>query len=365
MGDIRLILTVDGLSAPYLGPYGGSWVATPGFNRLASQGCVWDNAIAPTLDGRENVAAMWSAHTQQDTNISLFEQYERSGCETVLIHDGAEWFNDLDTAGQIVDVGLEKTTECHSVSALSETRMAAICGAALEQLDQLEADEGLLIWVHTRGMFGPWDAPAEYVQNLLDDEDPIPPTYITPPQRAVTPDEDPDILLGIRQSYAAQVAVMDACLEMLLDHPRLQQESSEFYLIGLRGYPLGEHGYIGISAQTPLYSESLGVPVIIKSRALTQQRWRGLMSLSDFRDLLVPEVPRPYALPTREFARVRHGEQVVIRTQEWLLREAEGARQLFAKPDDRFECNDVADIMGDVAEELCGKRPSEAESKDQ
>lgn len=352
MGDIRVILTVDGLSAPYLGPYGGSWVATPGINRLASQGCVWDNGIATTLDVQNNVLALWSSEASLSES-SLFEQYESFDYETVLIHDEKDWLCDVDVPGEIVEIRLAESTAAESTerpaSSLSETRMAILFGAVLEQL---ESDSNLLIWVHSRGMFNRWDAPAEFVQSVLDEDDPIPPRYAVPPQRWVEDDEDPDILLGIRQSYAAQVAVLDACIETLLDHPRLQTDSSEFYLIGLRGYPLGEHGYIGISDETPLYGESLTIPVIAKNRAVTKQRWRGLTSLSDLHGLLLPRVETPYPLSAHKSVCVRHGEQVVLRTDEWMMREADGVRQLFAKPDDRFECNDVADIMGEVVDEI-------------
>ena len=344
MRDIRLILTIDGLSSAYLGPYGGSWVATPGINRLASQGCVFDNGVAPSFNVQANF------HAAASSDLSLFDQHERAGYRTAVVHEEGDWLREFDFPGEVIEVGSTDLPISQPAKSLSETRMAILLGTAFDQLESV--DSKLLLWIHSRGMLGLWDAPDEFVQSVLDEDDPIPPRCSVPPQRPVPDDEDPDVLLGIRQSYAAQVAVLDACIETLLDHPRLQAESSEIFFIGLRGYPLGEHGYVGISDETPLYGESLGVPIIVKSPAVNRQRWRGLTSLSDMPALLMPTAPKPLKLPDQETVCVRHGEQVVLRSQEWMLRRAADSVQLFAKPDDRFECNDVASIMSEVVEQL-------------
>ncbi|HMO93462.1 MAG TPA: hypothetical protein PKD64_14855, partial [Pirellulaceae bacterium] len=50
----------------------------------------------------------------------------------------------------------------------------------------------------------------------------------------------------------------------------------------------------------------------------------------------------------RPFARVNTSRKTAIQTPAWLLVVGEDHRELFVKPDDRWEVNDVADICHEV-----------------
>lgn len=340
-GVVRLVVTVDGLSPQFLGPYGGSWVSTPSINQLAGHGCVFEHAFCESLDPQQSIRDLWKAEP------SLFKQYAAAGYETVLVHDDDSWLSEMNGAAQLV--GVEVPDEIEAGDSIADTRMAALVGAALEQLDKVNSNT--FIWVHSQGMLGPWDAPSEFISNILDEEDPVPPRYEHPPGHSIGKDDDPDLLLGIRQSYAAQIEVLDTCLEALFDHPRLKHESSDIFLIGLRGYPLGEHAHVGLQ-DAPLFGESLHVPVIVRSNLVSRQRWDGLTLLADLRCFLAPPNDSDLQWPNRRHLIVKQNDEVTLRTQEWLLRRCGEANELYAKPDDRFEFNDVADIMTEVVDDL-------------
>ena len=58
-----ICLLVDRLHAGYLGCYGNSWIQTPGFNRLAAESFVCDQALAdsPSLEQLYR-GFWWAAH---------------------------------------------------------------------------------------------------------------------------------------------------------------------------------------------------------------------------------------------------------------------------------------------------------------
>ena len=92
--------------------------------------------------------------------------------------------------------------------------------------------------------------------------------------------DDPDILLGYQQACAAQVMLIDdfrgVILELMDSDPRWK--STMFCLMATRGYPLGEHHWVGdpmlagsetsaeasrLGQRATLHDESLHVPLMI------------------------------------------------------------------------------------------------------
>jgi hypothetical protein len=243
-------------------------------------------------------------------------------------------------------------------SDLADTQLAALIGKAAELASQGDASNAL--WMHSRGMVGPWDAPVELRNQYADEEDPTPPTFTAPPEQMLPDDYDPDLLLGIAHAYAGQVSLLDACLGVLLDtldeHPR--KASLEFMLVGMRGYPLGEHHRVGL-CDAPLYRELVHVPLMIyrPGSAAKVGRSGRLLTHADVPSLLLGE--RPVG-PERDHLLFTSQHDRAIRTPAWCLRESgtldHPRRELYVKPDDLWEVNDVADrcpeIVAGLAEAL-------------
>ena len=234
-------------------------------------------------------------------------------------------------------------------------------------------------------MYGIWDAPLEFQQLLLDEGDPPPVESSAPPDYVVKPSDDPDTAFRYASAYAAQVMVLDACWENFFDGLHdLAGDEWLVMLIGARGFPLGEHGRIG-GVDPRMYADQLHVPWLIRFPNNLGQLVRSdhLASHADvlptLTDWLVG-VPRPNesafdgmsVLPIASAARIAWRDAIIstsasartIRSADWCLREdifsSDGAitgggapsPELFVRPDDRWEANDVAKLCADACEEL-------------
>jgi len=230
------------------------------------------------------------------------------------------------------------------------------------------------VWIHARGMAGPWDAPSALRQQFADEDDPLPPDFVEPPQRHLSDDFDPDELLGLVYAYAGQVSLADACLGSLVDALEDSPLGASALLAATspRGYPLGEHRRVG---GDDLFGELIHVPLLVRVpgaqmnalrlQALVQPPdlfatiadWLGLPGTAPamFAQSLLPAT-RGEELRPRQLAYATGPAQRLLRSPAWLLREVvvddEVYRQLFAKPDDRWEANEVSARCGEVALQL-------------
>jgi hypothetical protein len=127
----------------------------------------------------------------------------------------------------------------------TETALAHFFAAASDTLDGLQ--EPFALWMHTGLLGRVWDAPYDYRARFAEEDDPEPPELIDPPSGPVPANTDPDELLGVRQAYAGQIALLDECLHTFLEAWDNDPRSRETWLVvlGARGYPLGEHGRWG------------------------------------------------------------------------------------------------------------------------
>ena len=114
-------------------------------------------------------------------------------------------------------------------------------------------------------MYGPWDAPLELQQSLLDEGDPPPVQSTAPPDFMISPSDDPDVAFRFASAYAAQTLVLDECWDGVLQTLATAGDADDWIvvLIGARGFPLGEHRHVG-GIDLRLYSEQLHVPWIIR-----------------------------------------------------------------------------------------------------
>jgi arylsulfatase A-like enzyme len=158
------------------------------------------------------------------------------------------------------------------------------------------------------------------------------------------------------------------------------KESTLVLLTAPQGYALGEHGAVG-EAATALYGERVHVPCLLRfpgapappARRTHLVQTRDLYATllhaagaGDFMsagyDLLSSE-----AAAGREFVVCTGGNgEAVIRTPAWMLRRApreasdhryaqpvvDPAVELYFKPDDRWEANEIASRAPDAAERL-------------
>jgi len=368
-----VVLVVDRLGAGWLGPYGNSWVDTPAFNRLASQSLLFDCAMvaSPCLEATYD-AYWYGRHPLQgpvDTKAAkTLMEYARSlDFKTTLITDSPQ-VEELYAAGDF-DETLTVADDAPRELAedLAATRLAQTMALAIDSIQSQTTAS--VTWVHAGGLNDAWDMPAAIMQRLVDEEDPVPPSMLSPPNQRLTEAFDPDLLLGMTQNYAGQVMGCDLLLDVLLEVVESRPDTV-FLCTSTRGYPLGEHLRVG-ECDNALFGELLHVPMMIRMPDLADaaRRSRCFVQPHDVFTTLLGALGVSVSERTagvRDLRRVgaedeatrvqmcaAAGDQYAIRTPAWYLRVSEDeGHMLYAKPDDFWEANEVASRCGEVVQML-------------
>ena len=380
-----ICIAVDGLRANALGAFGNTSQPTPNCDRLAGQSLVveWMWNVFPDKD--HAYQQLWHLPADDDSTDALLHTQAcnlpaavtQAGGAVSLITDDPQLAeqSQLLPLDQLELVEPEASSTQLAADSSADTAMARLFATAALHVPHwaqtAATSRPSLLWIDAQGFAGPWDAPAEFRERIRDEQDPFAPTWVVPPSGV--PLIDPDEQLAHRLAYAAQMAVLDECCGALVDTIDALKMSQPLLiaLVGKRGYPLGEHS-VGGWGEDSLYSELLHIPCLLRTPRdeTLPTRCARLATLSDLPTTLlhwmIGKTPdRPAAaiadrepqdllqvasLSTRRqdsahFA-VRAGNargERVVKVQDWMLVvPCDSAPQLFAKPDDRWEFNDVA-----------------------
>lgn len=371
-----IVVVVDRLHAGHVGAYGNTWIETPALDRLASEGFVFDQFLIDSPSLKSLYRSYWQGRhplawqEPAGEGPSLPKVLASAGVATTLLTDEPEvaWHPLARGFGSVVQ--FEVPDEARVAEEIAQTHLA---GAFARIVDRLEsAEEPFLLWCHLTGLGGPWDAPLEFRARYADEDDPDPPNSAEVPCRMLEEDYDPDELLGLVQVYSGQVSLLDLCVGALLEflHTGPIGEDTLLILLSARGFPLGEHRRVG-AYDDALYGELVHVPLVIRfpdargaaarSQALVQPAdlWATLVDWwriadpppSPVAESLLPLVQEEGPWTRDRLCLFDTGEGSAIRTPAWYLRDADQP-ELFAKPDDRWEVNDVADRCRDVVDSL-------------
>ena len=383
-----ICVVIDGLHAGMLGCYGNDWTATPAFDRLACEGFVFDQALidGPTL--ADFYRAAWQGRhalapsIENPQALTLPRRLRETGIATSLWTDeprlarlpGCEDFDAVEQLDFELPSGPAEEWDL--------TVAAQLFAAAADGLPNLRPP--FLLWLHCRGPAGIWDAPLEMRQAFADEADIAPYAGSEPPHVVLAEDHDPDVALSVRWSYAAEVAVVDRCLEALVAAIAAAglTDSTLSSVQACRGFHLGEHRLIGPpDASTRLHEELIHVPWLLRlpnelgpgrSQALVQpadlaatlQDALGLPASSASGASVLPLI-RGEQETLRDRACLASASERGLRTAAWYLRWHEAAAagepappasdtvyRLFSKPDDRWEVNDVENRLSDLIDPL-------------
>lgn len=377
-----ICLVIDRLHAGYLGAYGNAWIETPSLDRLASRSLVFDRALvdSPRLD--QLYRSYWQGwHAMcppppPASRPSLAALLREAGVNTALLtdepqvgqHPLAVDFDEL--------VEIDPPWQPQTAKDIERTHLARCFMQIIRWLERARGP--FVLWCHLGGLGTTWDAPLKFRQAYCEEGDPPPPDGAEAPDRMLPADCDPDELLGVVQSYAGQVTLLDTCLGALLEFldgthaGRLGQETL-LTLTSSRGFPLGEHRRVG-PCDDALFGELVQVPWMMRFPGFSPTRSPTLVEPADLWATLLEwwGVDSPPHSPTaasllpivrgqtetlRDRLCILGSAERAIRTPAWHLREGGKAGladaehvELFAKPDDRWEVNDVASRCRDVVE---------------
>lgn len=363
-----VIVVVDRWGAGFLGSYGNTWLETPALNRFASRSLLCETVLADSPSLPDMYRSYWTGrHAAAPVeNTSLVADLTAQGLVTVLVTDEPEVADHplASSFQSIVRVQSPAAEQCAEEAA--ETGIARVMETAAETLAGLS--QPYLLWIHSRGMKGPWDAPLAYREQFRDEEDPIAGDFTAPPDQHTETSIDPDELLKLMHAYAGQVALLDQQLGALLETLHSAGDDQFLAVTSPRGFPLGEHGRIG-PCDEALYGELLQVPLMVQfpQRQGGLARTQEILQPADLGQAIAAHfgVPRGFSAlagiakcqqhPPRETAVAFGKQQRAIRTPAWFLRESRSDTlryELFAKPDDRWEVNEVSSRCGAEVEQL-------------
>jgi arylsulfatase A-like enzyme len=391
-----LVIVVDGLRASALGAYGNTSTPTPALDQFAADSYLLDWCFSPSVELAGIYRALWeSIHPARPSHFStssLPQILAASGYTTTLITDEPQMpsIAAADHFDQCIQ--LQETVSAAAMKRVAETsqtsmaRMfAPVCELVASDVGAADLNQPRLIWAHSRGMYGPWDAPLELQQSLLDEGDPPPVESTTPPDFLIAPSDDPDAAFRFACAYAAQAIVLDECWTGILQTVEAARDGDRWIvtLLGARGLPLGEHLRIG-GVDSRLYAEQLHVPCLIRLPDRTNRLARN-SRLTSHVDLL-PTLLSAVALDTAHVGSESDGMNVLrtamtsstvwrdaliatsesaaraIRTADWcLLQDTQSSPvdELYVRPDDRWETNDVAKLCPEIVESLSSQMDEE------
>ena len=330
-----LYLSIDGLQSGMIGAYGNAWIQTPTFDSLACQSALFDRFYASSMDLSDTFDELWQCLPE---------------CHKILL---------TDDAGVFLHEQATLFEEKHRLEAKQRKRPARdIEGtqfyrniATLADLLQNRSEKPFLFWAHFQGFRGLWDFPMSHRERYQIDEDPDPYPNVVLPDIIIDKNTDPDTRQAIAEAYSGGVALLDETLAGLLEF--LEEtgldRNTVLLFMSTRGFSLGEHHYIG--ANEDLYGENVHLPLMVRfpDGKFAGFRSQTLLQPGDVRKLLtMEELPDE---PDAVHPSVRVGDEVLV-TPDWFVYRKPSGDELYVKPDDRWEVNNVADRCPHILEEL-------------
>jgi arylsulfatase A-like enzyme len=367
-----ICVVVDRLHAGMIGAYGNSWIRTTALDKLAAESFLFDQALLDCPQLAKLYRAYWlglhALGKQSPSGASFPRLLSEAGMHTALVTDEAE-VADLASAADFAErVLVESPPKVQTAGDVSQTAIARVFETATLWLQS--ARQPFCLWVHARGMGTAWDAPLAMRDRFADEDDPRPPTFAAVPDYWLPDEFDPDEVLGVKHAYAGQVAALDRCAGAFCDAfaQSALADNTQLTFLSARGFPLGEHRRVG-PCDDALYNETVQLVWLMRfpdergklarSQALVQPadlpgtlvEWlgldRGRLGSGHATSLLRLIDGEVDALGDRAAMVSLHDR--AIRTPGWHLREpVAGAAELYAKPGDRWEVNEVANLAGEI-----------------
>lgn len=265
-----ICLVIDRLHAGYLGAYGNTWTNTPAIDRLASQSFVLDRAITDSTCLDSIYRSLWlGIHAlcpsdHEAPRDSLPAIFSRAGWQTTLITDEKQLVSHPLSEAFAEKVFIEpQTGPSHVAFQIEDTDAVHFFAASESWLKTVESP--FLLWLHTGTLSRIWDAPLEFRQQFADAEDPSPNESAKVPHRLLPEGFDADELLSFTHAYAGQLSLIDRLLDSLLKSidASPQRDNTVLVFCSPRGISLGEHRQVGLFDDA-LYAELTHVPWMIR-----------------------------------------------------------------------------------------------------
>jgi hypothetical protein len=329
--------------------------------------------------------SVWRSATREpSSHLSLAQFCRDCSLPMVLITDDEETASHPLSAAFDDVIRIAPEEDLQQATDWQETWLARFFATAIEHITDRKPPA--LVWLQAAALGRIWDSPQSLRDRYSAEDDPPAADIVEPPSQKLAGDVDPDWLLGLCHAYAGEVTVLDNCIGALLDAMAASAWSETLLTVtSCRGYPLGEHGNVGRAAEN-LNAELLHVPWFVRVPGGPKYgaRYQALVQPADqyatVCDWLAPADQSAKSEPAawytgRSLLRVEDDSssrrklavarsmtgETALATRAWFVRAAasaegeEGAArkfELYVKPDDRFEANEVSDRCLDIVDEF-------------
>jgi arylsulfatase A-like enzyme len=413
-----IVVTFDRLPVGLLSCFGNSWIATPNFDRLAARSAVFEQHFADGISPDPASQSWWTGRsprlTARDSDTpSLPSLLSEHGVTfRMLVETTTDSSGDTDPFPQ---EWAETVRGSEGLDTLpEETPFFRAVSRAQRDLRLLRTSrkEPWLLWIKSRGIPMPWLAPRDFATTFLDlaDDDegaPEPTDELEENEYGDEADEDvvemsgaelDELLRSVAQLPAEReardalsaierglmrrvcggyVALLDAALGRLLDQIDHEAQTAPTLLIVTagRGMIVREPGLLvgeweqlaEETVHTPLFVRPPGMIGGVRRQDLVQSvdllptlaEWFGIdaSGLSLDGASLLPTLRGEKSEP-RSRVLIAGDGRAGIRTSDYYLvrRQADDASsRLFAKPEDIWETNDLAQQSPDMVDQLSGQ----------
>jgi arylsulfatase A-like enzyme len=374
-----IVFLVRGFHVGYLGCYGNEWIDTPHLDRLAAEGVVFDQHFAERPSST-TASATWRTGTigpQRAQNADLLTLLTGHEVHSHLILDRVAGCESELMKGW-------SRVQYTSPNPGGSANLEHVMEFAVDGLDGLASRDSALLWVEVGSLLPPWSIPSEQLEKYFrpaPSEDDEQGTESELAVEAAKPLLDPQTgplaapadqsLQRLQLTYASAVSHVDSVFGWFFEELQDWRLSRETLLIVTsdQGQALGEHGVFGMYRPW-LHDELIHLPLLMRLpegagagrrvAALTQSVDLYATLLDAFGIAAPPNhgysllpLARSETNAVRSYicCAMRQGacEEWAIRTNEWAfilpiaIPAADPFRgpQLFVKPDDRWEVNNV------------------------
>ena len=335
---------LHGCPVSFLGAYGNEWVGTPNLDRLAAEGVVFDAHFAAEPGLRPgplpgHSALIRAGRPENDAPPAYY----------------AGW-------GRVVDAR-PGPNNISPLDALTRSLPAVLA--------TLANDPDWHLGIELDTLLPPWHVPQHvfevYVEELIEDGEAAGVEPWADPPCGWFDEDDQASWELLHRSFAAAMTVFDVKLGPVFDLLRARglDRDAHWLFTTAAGFPLGEHGVIGYHRPW-LHEELVHLPLIVRypNGEHAGRRGSGFTQPEDLHDL------SKLLTTTRDHVITRHSlhgsSEISIRTAEWTYLhpmttaedDDERRPKLFARPDDRWEVNDLAARTPEVVEELANRLQS-------
>ncbi len=281
-----ILVVVDTLRADHLSCYGYGRPTSPSVDRLAEDGALFENVVAASAFTGPSVASILTGkyprfHSFGYANgmrllvpdeVTLAERFRDAGYTT-----GAIVCNPVLPPAQGFHQGFEtydlKQVETRRGPRFQQRVAPAATAAAMEWLEQLDADERVFLYLHYMDPHGPYSPPAEFAERFAPDE----PGPVVPESDDMERNSGEGFvpayqrLDGVRHlnefvaRYDAEIAFFDRSFGKLLDwlEDSGRYEDAVILFTADHGEALGENGYYFAHGHAVTPDQSF-VPLIFK-----------------------------------------------------------------------------------------------------